>query len=743
MFSSANIQLPHIHLISAYNYPLVPRFGISEVTEWLLNSPRIAREGAPFFWTFLDAPQNGSVILTWQPLQRMGTEFASDGYIWPRGETYYQHEIRDGLILEVFHQLLGYRPGEEYATHSRRRFRLMPPKVPNPNAPQVDPSLWLVHYGPVDEREPTPVKKIRLDARIRAMMDHRHNLQRAGQITRKEFMLSDRVNWPQIPLPRDARVPPGYATAGVPQQMAYPPHGTLVGGNMTPAPPAKRARHSSAASMAAIGGGAGAPGGMVPPPNMVQSMDAAIYDDEEDYVRGDMFDLITPRDVSLDRYKQNHEWMEEVISSPYRIGQIGYADLGLGLKGELAPITEGIFEGQAFEASMRVPKNPYVGRLDSGLADEFRKRVDEKIAATNAEIAEMKARHERLVANLHTHSVIKKGEHDLRFAAEETGPEIWRVAGRLGSNGSDDEADSSSKAADSTSWNHQRHHHKTADEILQQVESSLGRKVVASDAVVRIQIGGYRELSPEAKPEPEPEIEPEVEVPLLAVPENAGLAAPGSASQQPSPAGSHLSGILVGDADMDMGDTAAGMLDQMESVFSPASASASTPVNFSTPATVHAPAVPPSGLSHVTTPVPVPAYGSGKAPQAPLTAGGAMRPAAVGGVATANTAGQYSGNSTDDWVVVPPGGGASSVGGDASAAARSAPAAVASAAAAAPSGPLPLTVGAAGVVDSEFGSLADMASGGDSMASMEDGLDLNMDIDDSAFGDAFHGSVGN
>ncbi|CAK7272637.1 hypothetical protein SEPCBS57363_005230 [Sporothrix epigloea] len=726
--------LPHIHLISAYNYPLVPRFGISEVTEWLLSSPRIARDGAPFFWTFLDAPQNGSVILTWQPLQRMGTDFASDGYIWPRGETYYQHEIRDGLILEVFHQLLGYRPGEEYATHSRRRFRLMPPKVPNPNAPQVDPSLWLVHYGPVDEREPTPVKKIRLDARIRAMMDHRHSLQRAGQITRKEFMLSDRVNWPQIPLPRDARVPPGYATAGVPQQMAYPR--TLVGGNMTPAPAAKRARHSSAASMAATGG-------MVPAPNMVQSMDAAIYDDEEDYARGDMFDLITPRDVSLDRYKQNHEWMEEVISSPYRIGQIGYADLGLGLKGELAPVTEGIFEGQAFDASMRVPKNPYVGRLDSGLADEFRKRVHEKIAATNAEIAEMKARHEKLVANLHTHSVIKKGEHDLRFAVEETGPEIWRVAGRLGGNASDDETDSSSKAADSTSWIHQRHH-KTADEILQQVESSLGRKVVASDPVVRVQNGGYRELSPEAKPEPEPELEPEVEAPILVVPENTGLAAPANASQQPSPAGSQLSGILVGDADMDMGDTAAGMLDQMESVFSPASASASTPVNFSTPATLHAPAVPPSGLSHVATPVPVPTYGSsGKAPQAPLTASGAMRPAAVGGVPTANAAGQYGGHSTDDWVVVPPGGAASSAGGDASAAARSAPAAVALAAAAAPSGPLPLTVGAAGVVDSEFGSLADMASGDDSMASMEDGLDLNMDIDDSAFGDAFHGSVDN
>lgn len=92
------VKLPHIHLISAYRYPLVPRFGIPEVTEWLLNAPRIARDGAPFFWTYLDIPQDGTIILTWQPLQRLGTEFASDGYVWPRGEVYYQHEIRDGLV---------------------------------------------------------------------------------------------------------------------------------------------------------------------------------------------------------------------------------------------------------------------------------------------------------------------------------------------------------------------------------------------------------------------------------------------------------------------------------------------------------------------------------------------------------------------------------------------------------------------------------------------------------------------
>ncbi|EPE08313.1 hypothetical protein F503_01096 [Ophiostoma piceae UAMH 11346] len=715
--------LPHIHLISAYRYPLVPRFGIPDVTEWLLNVPRIAREGAPFFWTYLDTPQDGSIILTWQPLQRLGTEFASDGYVWPRGEVYYQHEIRDGLILEVFHQPVGYRPGDEYATHSRRRFRLMPSKVPNPNAPQVDPSLWLVHYGPIDEREPIPVKKIRIDARQRTTMENRTNLQRAGQITRKEFMLSDRVNWPQIPLPRDARGPPGY-TGAVPQQMAYPPHAQAP----PPGPPTKRARH--AASQAA----AAAAGAHHPPPGAQQHMappvDTSIFEDEEDYSRGDMFDAITPRDVSLERYRQNHEWMEEIISSPYRIGQIGYADLGLGLKGELAPVTEGIFESQAFDASQRVPKKPYVGRLDGGLADEFRKRANEKIAETEAEIAEMKAQHEKLVASFQHSSIIKKGEHDLRFTAEETGPEVWRIEGRL--HDADNDGDNDSRGGNSKSasapgddhWTHPKPQ-KTVDEVVSEVESSLGRKVVNSGTVVRVQDGGFREPTPEPEPEPEPEAS--LEVPQISVPGGA----PGGhgMSQHPSPAGSQLSGILIGDADIDMGD-AAGMLDQMESVFS----NPATPLNF--PAPTQAGGAPgpgpgPTGLSNVAT-APGPG-GPGPAPGVQGLPGSAAQHA-VGVPAPTGTPGQ-PGPGNDDWVVVPPGGGVTppvqGVPGQGSAPATGIPAAPAAGPGPVPGSKPPSAVPTPGGDD--FGPLADLDTAG-----IDDGLDL--DMEDSAFGDAFHGS---
>ena len=48
-------------------------------------------------------------------------------------------------------------PGEQYAMHARRRFRLVPaPGHPNP--PQVDISLFIVHWGPADPNDRMPVK---------------------------------------------------------------------------------------------------------------------------------------------------------------------------------------------------------------------------------------------------------------------------------------------------------------------------------------------------------------------------------------------------------------------------------------------------------------------------------------------------------------------------------------------------------------------------------------------------------
>lgn len=63
-----------------------------------MQAPKIARDTAPFFWTYLDRPPNGTIFLTWQPLNFLGTSFASDGFIWPPQEQYFQHDAGNGVV---------------------------------------------------------------------------------------------------------------------------------------------------------------------------------------------------------------------------------------------------------------------------------------------------------------------------------------------------------------------------------------------------------------------------------------------------------------------------------------------------------------------------------------------------------------------------------------------------------------------------------------------------------------------
>jgi len=623
----------------------------------------------------------------------------------------------------------GYRPGQEqFAAHARRRFRLTPPKVPHANAPQVDPSLWIVHYGPADNNDRIPIQHIPFDQRTHAIMATRGHLQRAGQISRKEFMLSDRVNWPQIPLPREGRGQQVYATQGhprpVPQQMAYPPQGPGAVG-----PPSKRPRH--------------AVGSAVQHQHMVGAAPPveSAYDDEEDTARGDMFDHLTPREVSAARYTQNHEWMDEILSSPYRLGQITPADLNLGLFGDLSSLTKGIFEAQAGDAVTAVAKKPYVGRLDAGLADEFRKRVAEKIDATNAEIEEMTAEHARTLAQFKSNSVLMRAERDIRASPADTGSEFWRLEGRQ-----DDGEEGAGK---------QSPRQKAVENVISEVEVSLGRQIVPFPDVARKQDGGYQEPAPDPIPEPTIQIQP---APAEALAGEVGAAM----SRQASHAGSQDSGM--GGDDIDMGGTAAGLLDQMHpgSGFSPTS----TPINFPTPQ---------PQLSAIPSSVATPAHIGAPSPQVPQPTipeedameGVTMDSAAATGGPSVEHAGEQ-GAGGDDWVVVPKGG--------LSPEPSSKPAApgpqdvptldVAPGEEAKPVGAASIKSSAAGTpaagdLDSvafegdgdnnDFGSLADLDTAADALAGYDapaldgdtgdlgEGLDLNMDMDDSAFGDAFHG----
>ena len=628
----------------------------------------------------------------------------------------------------------GYAPGESVATHSRRRYRLHPSKFTNPTIMPPDPNLWIVHYGQADAHDRIPSNIVPVDMRTQNTLNTRQYLHSQGQIVQKEFMYNDRANWPQIQFPRSAaRGPPMYGgnvpPARIPQTMAYPTQHSAAG------PPAKRPRTQANAGQSSA------------PSSSHAVLDV---DDEEDTSRGDLFDHMTPREISLSRYKQNHEWMEEILSSPYSINQIIPTDLGLGARGELASLTEEFFDAP-LDPVKDVVKHNYVGRLDPGKADQFRQRAAERIAETNKEIEKMKAKHAKRMAKFQKGSLVTHAEKELRTAVtdpSDMGSEYWRLEGKIDEDENGEKIDTPIPSK--------------VDDILAQVEASLGRHAVAVQELRRIQDGGYEEAAPLPPTPPA----------IVASPEKPALqSAPHSASQSMN--GTPQSGILVGDSDMDIGNSAAGMLDQYRTGLSsePTPGSNTYTPQAATLLQQHSAAGTPASNLNIASPyVPPPA------PE--------QEPAADVNMADAN---DQSASSTDptgtgDWVVVAPGGVSPTAEAPPS---TEAPPPATTAAASEPSPHLappststpqapitststpqptilaptstadntPLPLPDFGGSPNDFADLGDLDSAGDALTSYGDmgsvggdGLgnlgdlgDMDVGMEDSAFGDAFHG----
>ena len=664
--------LPHIHLVSTYRFPVLPSLHHDKAAEWLFGAPKIASNTAPFYWTYLDRPAIGTILLVWQS-PSLGIELPSDGYIWSPGEVRYQVAASGGGTLEMYQQKVGYSPGEPIATLTRRRYRLLPSQ----GSPQVDPSMWLIHYSQCDPSERVSSQAIPITPQIQNIMQTRQYLHQQGQIVQKEFMLHDRHNWPQIQFPRAPtrqQFAPSMPSARVPIQVAYPTQHSPAG------PPAKRVRRPEPSS--AANGGSVIPDG----------------DDEEDTSRGDFFDFTTPREISMNRYKQNHEWMEEILSSPYAINQIIPADLGLGLTGELAPLTNEFFDAPGAKGSA-LSKHTYVGRLESEKADEFRQKAAEHVKETNREMEKMKAKHAKRLAKFQRGSLLSTAEKDLRTAVanpSDVGPEYWRLEGRV-----DEDEDTESNPVNQIPLK--------VDDIVAQVEASLGRHVVAIQELRRIQDGGFEEA--------------------VAAPPSPQKSAPQSLD-----GGTPHSGVLGNDVDMDMGNSAAGLMDQYHTGLS----SNPTPGSgFPTPQP-HLQAHSASGTPGVQVPSPLPTTRTSPQPQAPVQAEVHMTGTGEQGASAEVTSG--------DWVVVPPGG----VSPDPANTSLVHPTTSAPATSISPhpttasNTPLPEF----GTSPNAFGGLGDLDTAGDALAGYGDtggdmgddlGLDMDVGMDDSAFGEAFHG----
>ena len=396
----------------------------------------------------------------------------------------------------------GYKPPEQIATHCRRRYRLLPGKNSNPTLAPCDPSLWIVHYSRADPSNELPANQIRPNPMIQRTMNERRMLQQQGQLIRKEFMLQDRGNYPTIKLPGGAMPQYAQQVSGYPgnvishmnrsqRQSYYPPR---QAGNMAGmgASPAKRPRVTQQANTSGLTSSTA--NGSVSQEDKVK--------DEEDTSKGDLMDILTPQDISSMRYMQHHEWLEEVFSSPYATSRIIPVELGLGRKGELETLTTGFFEAPTGiapkpkgERHLAIPINgtrriqeekipARVGKMEPGKAEDFTKLASQRIADLNAEMEKMKRQHAKRMAKLNQGTTLMAAEKRLRSAVHgppESEDEPLRLVRQSHSPICNDGASATPRQSE------------LIGDIVEEVEAVVGKQIQPQSDVTPVQKGGLEE----------------------------------------------------------------------------------------------------------------------------------------------------------------------------------------------------------------------------------------------------------
>lgn len=252
-------------------------------------------------------------------------------------------------------------------------------------------------------------------------------------------MLYDKHNWPNISMPgRQAPAMPSnpYQRPGMPQ---YP-------GGFTPgmARPPQQFPTPQRSMMSAGPSPAKRQKMMQQQQPVMRMPDMGPADEEENAYIGDALDLLTPREISTTRYKQHHEWMEEVLSSAYSVDQIQPVDLNHHLGGDLASLTKDIFSADS-DGAFVAPKAEQVAELEKRVAAFQSKGQDE--------IAMMKAQHKAKMDEL-------KRQH------------VWSVLeGRL------------EKAARGEGG-------ETTEGVMLAIEQEAGRPVKSREEVIRVKKGG-------------------------------------------------------------------------------------------------------------------------------------------------------------------------------------------------------------------------------------------------------------
>ena len=226
-----------------------------------------------------------------------------------------------------------------------------------------------------------------------------------------KFMLEDQANWPTVTMPHNPPPHgPGPVIGFVGQGRAAAQNRMAQAAYASEHPPSKRARHN--APQARGPPGAGKSTGYVETRSLLEI-------EEEEFK--DLHDYLTPREISQTRFTQHHEWMEEVYSS-YPTFAIKPVSLGLGRKGDLAPLTNGYFDPPRpptpaddspkmkdadYDTTMYKP-------LEPGQAEEFYVRANNKINQLRKEMEAMKLEHEKRMESFARIKYLKDAEKRLR-----------------------------------------------------------------------------------------------------------------------------------------------------------------------------------------------------------------------------------------------------------------------------------------------------------------------------------------
>ena len=383
--------------------------------------------------------------------------------------------------MEFFIHESGFIPGIEHiANHRRVRYRL----VSGPNNAPIDPALEIIHYTQsfADHRLPAQSLIQRLSPLIQKQMNERRYLENQGALPRKAFMLNDANNWPTIvmPITQNPAAPQNpYQQMGMFNQSGLPqlsrmhngggaqhpfgqqPHGLRPGtsSGIGP-PPAKRQRQAAPSRMPTGSSSAGVGGGV---------FDEAAQADEEVAPTGDLLDVLTPREISVTRYTQHHEWMEQILSSPWAVSQIQHVELGLGLAGDaLSPLTDGIV-GWAPDIAEPVviaggkTDEVEVQKLTQAHVEKLEERVRNFVEEGEAQIARMREEHRQRMEEMEGRSLFKDLERRLAEAMYE---------GAVGEEAEGEED------------------RKTVEDVVKEMERRTGAKVGRREEVVTVSNGG-------------------------------------------------------------------------------------------------------------------------------------------------------------------------------------------------------------------------------------------------------------